>query len=144
MINENNLFHHSYNKLGTVLLCFFEPFDIIRAPTFYRFRLFFVFQPDYSYEDEVSRNGVSQKVQSSNWNDESFFIDSLQSSSSFVSMQRYRYPPEMRAKIALYAIEYGVMPAVRKFSADTGSPIPRTTVQNMRNAYLKHMHESKP
>ncbi|XP_041364431.1 uncharacterized protein LOC121379845 [Gigantopelta aegis] len=47
------------------------------------------------------------------------------------------YDENVRAKIAVYAIEKGVMKATRKFSTELNKKLSESTVRSMKKAFLK-------
>ena len=47
------------------------------------------------------------------------------------------YSPEIRAKIATYAVENGIANAARKFTKELDSPVNQSTVRSIKKAYLK-------
>ena len=47
------------------------------------------------------------------------------------------YSPEVRAKIARYAVENGIANAARKFSKDLGGSVNKSTVRSIKSSYLK-------
>jgi len=47
------------------------------------------------------------------------------------------YSPEVRAKMARYAIENGIQNAARKFTSELGSPVNESTIRSIKSSYLK-------
>ena len=75
-------------------------------------------------------------------------IATINTEISSVSRKRKRgnyqvYSDETRAKIARYAINNGVMNAVRKFSRELDSPVRESTVRSKKTSYLKEVNRGK-
>ncbi|CAG2251561.1 unnamed protein product [Mytilus edulis] len=47
------------------------------------------------------------------------------------------YSPEVRAKMAKYAIENGVQNTARKFTTDLGSPVNESTIRSIKSSYMR-------
>ena len=47
------------------------------------------------------------------------------------------YSPEVRAKMARYAVENGIQNAARKFTIELGSPINESTIRSINSSYFK-------
>ncbi|XP_077986275.1 uncharacterized protein LOC144440771 [Glandiceps talaboti] len=93
--------------------------------------------PNPNNNNDVSKCSISAEA-----------IATINQEISSVSRKRKRgkyqfYSAETRAKIARYAIDNGVMNAVRNFSKELDSPICKNTIRSMKTSYLKEVKQGK-